>query len=98
MLERRYCTNCFTMFTIYASSPRGLENCTECGSPLERVPKYFIPKTNQSLKFTPEERKEIFDDWRKHIKSLPTQEINSTRERVAKFRNKQSRTLVTANI
>ncbi len=26
------------------------------------------------LKFTESERKEIFDDWRKHIRNIPTQE------------------------
>ena len=38
--------------------------------------------------FTKEERKEIFDDWRKHIKSIPTQEQIDIKNRVEKHRVK----------
>jgi len=43
--------------------------------------------------FTKEERKEIFDDWRKHIKSIPTEkEMKETlahRKKMKKYMQKR---------
>jgi len=46
------------------------------------------PECYRINRFTDRERKEIFDDWRKHIKSIPTQEQIDIKNRIKKHRVK----------
>ena len=67
----------------------GLKYCPNCLNELTEITDEMIKiskeiKDNRPLVFTPEERKEIFDDWKKSIKKIPTWEAILKRQERAK--------------
>jgi len=85
---RYICTNCREVFDLVAEA-KGLDCCPNCLGDLLVTNQIKKKYDKADFRFTPEERKEIFDDWGKHIKSYPTQEQLSARNRVKNYRKKK---------
>ncbi len=76
-----YCDSCKKVFKTIANSRKGLECCPDCLGELIFAPRHFVPKQDIDTssikskfrnKFTDKERKSIFREYKKHIKSIPT--------------------------
>jgi hypothetical protein len=87
--EHWYCKNCRKAFHIMAKGRRDTKYCSECCEEMEELTDEMIRISEETtkqgtLKFTDEERKDIFDSWRKSIKKIPTWEAVMKRQERAK--------------
>ena len=77
--EHWYCKKCQKVFHVMAKGKRNPGICSECLEEMTQITDVMIEKSKAikkqgCLKFTDAERKEIFNDWRKSIKKIPTWE------------------------
>ena len=89
-MEKYICSSCGKAYTLYASSGK-FNSCPSCGAKLTPVTGFDKHDLEYANSFTPKERKEIFDSWRKHIKHIPTRKMYNERLKKRRQRAKSGK-------
>ena len=95
-----YCDYCQRVDRVFAKGKNSSSICQECGKEMVEITDEMIEKSKTigaggCLRFTPEERKEMWADWKKNVEMIPTWDTFRKRQERAK---KPHQTFVTANI